>query len=108
MIIRNENTERLFTSLFKDLCVVTVYTCLKIYPYKKSVFIFVNSVTYFSMLYHGAVEYEANTLICVCMIVKCASESFFNYFLVEIVGSIFLSFLIKISKNFLCSHWRQS
>ena len=54
----------------KDLCVVTVYTCLKIYLYKKALFIFVNNVTFFSMLYHGAVEYVANTWICVYMIVK--------------------------------------
>ena len=55
---------------FKDLCVVTVYTFLKIYLYKKALFIFVNNVTFFSMLYHGAVEYVANTWICVYMIVK--------------------------------------
>ena len=54
----------------KDLCVVTVYTCLKIYLYKKALFIFVNYVTFFSMLYHGAVEYVANAWICVYMIVK--------------------------------------
>ena len=44
-----------------DLCAVTVYTCLKIYLYKKALFIFVNNVTFFSMLYHGNVEYLANT-----------------------------------------------
>ena len=55
---------------FKDLCVVTVYTCLKIYLYKKALFIFVNNATFFSMLYHGAVEYVANTWICVYTIVK--------------------------------------
>ena len=52
---------------------VTVYTCLKIYLYKKALFIFVNNVTFSSMLYHfyhGAVEYVANTWICVYMIVK--------------------------------------
>ena len=55
----------------KDLCVVTVYTCLKIYLYKKVLFIFVNNVTFFSMLYRVAVEYVANTRICVLyMIVK--------------------------------------
>ena len=54
----------------KDLCVVTVYTCLKIYLYKKALFIFVNNVTFFSMLYHGDVEYVANTWICVYRIVK--------------------------------------
>ena len=59
----------LFQNL-KDLCVITVYTCLKIYLYKKALFIFVNNVTFFSMLYHGAVEYVANTWICVYMIVK--------------------------------------
>ena len=48
----------------------TVYTCLKIYLYKKALFIFVNNVTFFSMLYHGAVEYVANTWICVYRIVK--------------------------------------
>ena len=42
-----------FINRFKDLCVVTVYTCtcLKIYLYKKALFIFVNNVTFFSMLY---------------------------------------------------------
>ena len=51
---------------------VTVYTCLKIYLYKKALFIFVNNIihVFFSMLYHGAVEYVANTWICVYMIVK--------------------------------------
>ena len=51
---------------------VTVYTCLKIYLYKKALFIFANNgaVEFFSMLYHGAVEYVANTWICVYMIVK--------------------------------------
>ena len=49
---------------------VTVYTCLKIYLYKKALFIFVNNVTFFSMLYHGAVENVANTWICVYRIVK--------------------------------------
>ena len=48
----------------------TVYTCLKIYLYKKALFIFVNNVTFLSMLFHGAVEYVANTWICVYMIVK--------------------------------------
>ena len=33
-----------------------------------------------------------------------ASESFFNYFRVEIVGPIFLSILKDISQNFRCSH----
>ena len=49
------------------------------------------------MLYNGAVEYAANTWICVY--INCemsgqlrASESFFSYFRVEIVGPIFLSF----------------
>ena len=37
---------------------------------KKTLFIFVNNVAFFSMLYHGAVEYVANTWICVYMIVK--------------------------------------
>ena len=58
---------------FKDLCMVTVYIyciCLKIYLYKKALFIFVNHVTFFSMLYQGAVEYVANTWICVYMILK--------------------------------------
>ena len=54
----------------KDLCAVTVYTCLKIYLYKKALFVFVNNVTFFSMLHHGAVEYVANTWICVYMMVK--------------------------------------
>ena len=49
---------------------VTVYTCLKIYLYKKALFIFVNNIIFFSMLYHGAVEYVANTWICVYMNVK--------------------------------------
>ena len=49
---------------------VTVYLCLKIYLYKKALFIFVNNIIFFSMLYHGAVEYVANTWICVYMIVK--------------------------------------
>ena len=40
---------------------VTVYTCLKIYLYKKAWFIFVNNATFYSMLYHGVVEYVANT-----------------------------------------------
>ena len=35
-------------------------TCLKIYLYKTALFIFVNNVRFFSMLYHGAVEYVAN------------------------------------------------
>ena len=56
--------------VLKDLCAVTVYTCLKIYLYKKALLIFVKNVTFFSMLYHGAVEYVANTWICVYMIVK--------------------------------------
>ena len=47
--------------IIKNLCVVTVYKCLKIYLYKKALFIFVNNATFFSMLYHGAVEYVANT-----------------------------------------------
>ena len=53
---------------------VTVYTCLKIYLYKKSMFIFVNNVTFFSMLYHGAVENVANTWICAYMILGVRSE----------------------------------
>ena len=48
---------------------VTVYTCLKIKLYK-TLFTFVNNDTFFSMLYHGAVEYVANTWICVYMIEK--------------------------------------
>ena len=59
-----------FIFLVKDLCVVTVYTCLKIYLYKKALFIFVNNATFFSMLYHWAVEYVSNVKICVYMIVK--------------------------------------
>ena len=48
------------------------------------------------MLYHGAVEYVANTWICVYMIGQLrVRESFFSYFRVEIVGPIFLSFLKK-------------
>ena len=39
-------------------------------PIYKTLFIFVNNDTFFSMLYHGAVEYVANSLICVYMIVK--------------------------------------
>ena len=46
------------------------YTCLKIYLYKKALFIFVNNIIFFSMLYHGTDEYVANTWICVYMIVK--------------------------------------
>ena len=49
---------------------VTVYTCLKIYLYEKALFIFVNNIIFFSMLYYGAVEYVANTWTCVYMIVK--------------------------------------
>ena len=56
--------------MMKDLCVVNVYTCLKIYLYKKALFIFVNNATFFSMLYYGAVEYVANTWICLYKIVK--------------------------------------
>ena len=59
-----------FKNAFKDLSVVTVYTCLKIYLYKKALIIFVNNATFYSMLYHGVVEYVANTWICVYMIVK--------------------------------------
>ena len=33
-------------------------------------FIFVSNVTFFSMIYHGAVEYDANTWTCVYIIVK--------------------------------------
>ena len=54
-----------FLFLVNDLCAVTVYTCLKIYLHKKALFIFVNNVTFFSMLYHGDVEYVANTWFCV-------------------------------------------
>ena len=54
-----------YLNLIKDLCVVTLYTCLKIYLYKKALFIFVNNATFYSMLYHGVVEYVANTWICV-------------------------------------------
>ena len=54
---------------------VTVYTCLKIYLYKKALFIFVNNIIFFSLLYHGAVEYVANTWICVYMIVKLVVSS---------------------------------
>ena len=50
--------------------VQSLYLRLKIYLYKKALFIFVNNVTFFSMLCHGAVEYNANTGICVYMIVK--------------------------------------
>ena len=39
-------------------------------PVLKALFIFVNNVTVLSMLYHGAVEYVANTWICVYMTVK--------------------------------------
>ena len=48
------------------------YTCLKIYLYniKKALFIFVNNIIFFSMLYHGTDEYVANTWICIYMIVK--------------------------------------
>ena len=74
---------------------VTVYTCLKIYLYKKALFIFVNNIIFFSMLYHGAVEYVANTWICEMSGQLRASESFFSYFQVEIVGPIFLIFLKK-------------
>ena len=63
---------------------VTVFTCLKIYLYKKSVFIFVNNVTFFGMLYYGVVGYVANTWICVYINQLRASESFFSYFRVDI------------------------
>ena len=63
-------SQKSLRGILKDLCAVTVYTCLKIYLYKKALFIFVNNVTFFSMLYDGAVEYVANTWICVYMIVK--------------------------------------
>ena len=52
---------------------VTVYTW-KIYLYKKALFIFVNNVTFFSMHYHVAVEYVANTWICVYMIVVSSEQ----------------------------------
>ena len=39
-------------------------------PVKKALFIFINNVTFFCMLYHGVVDYVANTLICVYMIVE--------------------------------------
>ena len=48
--------------MFEDTCI------------KKKLFIFVNNVIYFSMLYHGAVEYVANTWICVYMIVFSSEQ----------------------------------
>ena len=71
-------------------------------------FIFVNNVTFFSMLYHVAVEYVANTWMCIhdCEMSGQlrASESFFSYFRVEIVGPIFRSFLKIISQIVQYSH----
>ena len=78
---------------------------MKIYLHKKALFIFVNNVTFFSMLYHGAVQ------ICCKYMDLCihdcemsgqlrASESFFSYFRVEIVGPIFLSFLKENKPDF--------
>ena len=76
--------------LVKDLCADTVCTCLKIYLSKKALFIFVNNVTLFSMLYHGAVEYFKKYMDlyihdCEMSGQLIASESFFSYFQVEIV-----------------------
>ena len=39
-------------------------------PVLKSIVYFVNNATFFSMLYHGTIEYVANTWICVYMIVE--------------------------------------
>ena len=44
-------------------------------PVEKTLLIFVNNVTFFSKLYHVAVENVANTWICVYMIVKCVVSS---------------------------------
>ena len=55
---------------------------------EKSIVNFVTNATFFSMLYHGAVMSGQLR----------ASESFFSYFRVEIVGPIFLSFLKKKNK----------
>ena len=52
------------------------------------------------MLYHGTVEYVANIHDCEMSGQLRASESFFSYFRVEIVGPIFLSFLKTISQLF--------
>ena len=52
--------------MFEDLF---VYKSI-VYLYKKALFIFVNNIIFFSMLYHGTDEYVANTWICVYMIVK--------------------------------------
>ena len=59
------------------------------------------------MLYHGTIEYVANTTDMDLCIHDCgmsgqlrASESFFSYFRVEIVGPIFLSFWKTIRQIF--------
>ena len=52
------------------MCGHCIYMFEDLPVYKKGLFIFVNNVTFFSMLYHGAVEYVANTWICVYTIVK--------------------------------------
>ena len=55
----------------KDLCVVTVYTCLKIYLYKKHcLFLSTMEHSFACFIMWLSVEYVANTWICVYMIVK--------------------------------------
>ena len=82
---------------------VTVYTCLKIYLYKKHC-LFLSTMLHFLACF---IMWLLNML----QIHDCemsgqlrASESFFSYFRVKIVGPIFLSFLKKISQIFQCSH----
>ena len=84
---------------FKDLCVVTVYTCLKIYLYKKALFIFVNNVTFLACFIMGLLNILQ---ISVYRIVKgvVSSEQVSHFSVTSGLKSsdpfIFLSFLKNI------------
>ena len=80
---------------------VTVYTCLKIYLYKKHCSLLptmLHSLACFIMgllnmlQVHGFVCFVVSISLCFLS----ESESFFSYFRVKIVGPIFLSFLKTI------------
>ena len=78
---------------------VTVYTCLKIYFYKKHC-LFLSTISYsLACFIMGLLNMYLCIHDCEMSGQLRASESFFSYFQVEIVGPIFLCFLKKITKK---------
>ena len=79
---------------------VTVYTCLKIYLYKKHCFFLPTILHSLACFIIGLLNMDLCIRDCEMSGQLRASESFFSFFRVEIVGPIFLSFLKNISQIF--------